>query len=108
MRNKHFLYFDDFVIIFGKNKATGERATTATDTIEKTNDEDEDFVDANDNYHEEPQKGKEEENRENIVVSTCNIAIATSKRNQTSKKKVKSSDGTSNLVEQLVGFQKAY
>ena len=54
MRNKLFLYFDDFVIIFGKDKATRERAATATNTVEEANDEDKEFVDANDNYHKEP------------------------------------------------------
>ena len=54
------------------------------------------------------EREREEENREDVVVSTCNTAAATSKRNQTGKKKAKSSDHSSDLVEQLVGLQKAY
>ena len=56
LKNKLFPYFDDFVIIFGKDRATGEGAETATDAVkvEEDNDEDEQFVDATKNYHEEP------------------------------------------------------
>ena len=49
-----FPYFDDFVIIFGKDKVIGMGAEIATDAIEKHNDEDEEFVDAIENYHDEP------------------------------------------------------
>ena len=87
MRNKLFPYFDDFVIIFGKDRAIREGVETAVDAVEEDKDEDEKFVDATENYHEEPLEEKEEENREDIVASTCNIAAATSKRKQTSKKK---------------------
>ena len=53
-RNKPFPHFDDFVIIFGKDKAIGKGVETASDVVEKDNDEDEEFVDAIENYHEEP------------------------------------------------------
>ena len=39
---------------------------------------------------------------------TCNTITVTSKRNEKGKKKAKSSDHSSDLVEQLVSFQKAY
>ena len=61
MRNKPFPYFDDFIIIFGKDRATGEGVETAVDAIEKDDDEDE-FEYAHDNYVEEPQDEREEEN----------------------------------------------
>ena len=91
---------------FKKDRAIGERAEIATDVIEKDNDED-DFEDEHDNYVEEPQDERQEENREEIATSTYNT-IATSKTIHPRKKKAKSSDGTSDLVEQLVSFQKTY
>ena len=99
-----FSYFDDFVIIFEKNKAIGEGAEIAADAIEKDNDKDEEFANTNANYHEESQEEIQKENREDIAASTCNIVVATSKRNHTGKKKAKSFDHSSDLVEQLVGF----
>ena len=104
MRNKPFPYFDDFVIIFKKDKATREGAETAIEVVEKANDDKDEFVDANDNYYEDPQKEKEEGNWEDTTTSTCNTAAATSRRNETSKKKTKSSNGTGELVEQLFNF----
>ena len=92
MRNRHFLHFDDILIIFGKDRATREGVEIVANAVEEYNDEDEQFVDATKNYHEEPREEREKENREDITVSTCNTAAATSKRNQTSKKKAKSFD----------------
>ena len=89
MRNKLFSYFDEFVIIFGKDKVTEEGAKIAVDAIEEANDEDEKFVNANENYHEEPQEEIEEENWDDITASTCNTTVATSKRKQTSKKRLR-------------------
>ena len=54
MRNKLFPYFDDFIIIFGKDRTTREEVETIFDAIEQDNDDEDEFVDANDNYHEEP------------------------------------------------------
>ena len=108
MRNKLFPYFNDFIIIFGKDRTTREEVEIVFDAIEQDNDDEDEFVDANDNYHEEPQDEREEENREDIVASTCDTIVATSKRIQTNKKKAKSSSGTSDLVEQLVNFQKVF
>ena len=99
MKNKHFSYFDDFVIIFRRDKAIGEGVETVADAIEEDNDEDKEFVDAIKNYHEEPREEREKQNRKDITASTCNTAVATSKRNQTSKKKAKSNDNLSDLVE---------
>ena len=101
MRNKPFPKFDNFVIIFGKDRATRERAKTATDVIEveEDNDEDKQFVDATKNYHEEPWEEKDEENREDIATSTCNTAAVISNNNQKGKKNAKSSDHSSDLVE---------
>ena len=86
MRNKPFPHFDDFVIIFGKDIAIGEGVETTADAVEveKDNDEDEQFVNAVENYHEESREEKEEENGEDIAISTCNTVTATSKRKQTS------------------------
>ena len=48
-------HFDDFVIIFEKDRVTREGAETTVDVVEQDdNDEEDEFVDANDNYHEEP------------------------------------------------------
>ena len=107
MKNKPFTYFDDFVIIFGKDKAIREGAEAAANAIEQDNDNEDEFVDTYDNYVEEPQDERQEENREEIAASTYNT-IATSKTIHPRKKKAKSSDGTSDLVEQLVSFQKTY
>ena len=54
MRNKPFPHFDDFVIIFGKDRAIGEGVETAVEVVEEDNDEGEKFVHATENYHEEP------------------------------------------------------
>ena len=76
-----FSYFDDFVIIFGKDKVIGEGAETVADAVEEDNDEDEEFLDSTKNYHDEHREKREEENKEDIDVSTCNTIAATSKRN---------------------------
>ena len=93
MRSKRFPNFDDFVIIFEKEKVIGERVEIVADAVEQDNDEEDEFEDANNNYHKEPQDERVEENWENIIVSTCNTVDVASKRNQTNKKKVKSFDG---------------
>ena len=87
---------------------TREGAETAADAIEEDNDKDKDFVNATKNYHEEVGKERGKENIKNIATSTCNTAVVTSKRNRTGKKMAKSFDHSSDLVEQLIGFQKAY
>ena len=97
-------HFDDFIIIFGKDKATREGVKTTTNAVEQDNDKEDEFVNANDKYHEEPQEEREEENQEYIVVSTCNTIVSASRRTHASKKKAKSFNGTSDLVEQLAGF----
>ena len=63
MRNKPFPHFDDFVIIFGKDRATREGVEVATNVVEfeEDNDKDEQFVDATENYHEESREEIEEE-----------------------------------------------
>ena len=91
----------------GKTKPL-ERVETAANAVEEANDKEDKFVNANDNYYEDPQKEKEEGNWEDTTTSTCNTAAATSRRNETSKKKTKSSNGTGELVEQLFNFQKVY
>ena len=70
MNNKPFPHFDDLVIIFGKDRATKEGAKTAADAVEEDNDEDEEFVDVIENYHEKPREEREEENKEDIASST--------------------------------------
>ena len=91
LKNKPFPYFDDFVIIFGKDRAIGEGAKTTIDAVEEANDEDDEFVVANDNYYKEPQREKEKGkgNREDIAASTCNATATTSRKNQTSKRKTR-------------------
>ena len=39
---------------FGKDRATREGAETAIEVVEKANDDKDEFVDANDNYYEDP------------------------------------------------------
>ena len=78
MKNKPFSYFD---IIFGKDKTTGEGVEIAIDAVEEDNDEDEEFLDATENYHKEARKEEDKENREDIVALTCNAATITSKKN---------------------------
>ena len=51
LRKKLFPYFDDFIIIFGKDRATGEGAKTTVDAIEKNNDENEEFVTLLPSFH---------------------------------------------------------
>ena len=68
MRNKPFSYFDVFVIIFGKDRATKdgverEGAEAAADAIEKDNDEDREFVDAIENYREESREERRKQRR---------------------------------------------
>ena len=94
MKNKPFSHFDDFVIIFRKDRVTREGVEIAADVVEveEDNAEDEQFVDATENYHKEPREEREEENREDIATSTCNIVVATSNSNQKGKKQVKSFD----------------
>ncbi|XVF50897.1 hypothetical protein PTKIN_Ptkin04bG0140200 [Pterospermum kingtungense] len=40
MRNKAFPHYDDFAIIFGKDRATGAGAKTATDAVEQLDEKD--------------------------------------------------------------------
>ena len=35
MRNKSFPYYDEFALIFGKDRATGERAHITTNVVKK-------------------------------------------------------------------------
>ena len=91
---------------FRERKVIGEGVEIVVDAVEQDNDEDDEFKDANNNYHEKPQDERVEENQGDIIVSICNTIAAASKKNQTSKRKAKSSDGMGELVEQLVSFHR--
>ena len=62
-----------------KDRATGKGAEIAADVVEK-NYEDEEFVDAIENYHEEAREERDEGNAEDIAALTCNTSANTSKR----------------------------
>ncbi|XVF72578.1 hypothetical protein PTKIN_Ptkin12aG0132200 [Pterospermum kingtungense] len=49
LKNKPFSHFDDFVIIFGRDRATRARAETAADAIEGESDDDDEFLDETNN-----------------------------------------------------------
>ena len=105
MRNKSFPHFNDFVIIFRKDRATENGAETTTDAVEQDDDEDDYFVDVTCNDHEGPQEeGREEQNWDEVAVSTCNTSAVASRRALNPKKKAKSSNGMSDLVVKLAAF----
>ncbi|GMJ03047.1 hypothetical protein HRI_003973900 [Hibiscus trionum] len=87
LRNKPFPFFDDLIQIFGKERAIGAAAETATDAVENLTTEDNAFLDALDV---EDEGVKDSELVEEIGASNCQAfvaAAATMKRDVSSKKR---------------------
>ncbi|XVF59107.1 hypothetical protein PTKIN_Ptkin07bG0248300 [Pterospermum kingtungense] len=94
LKNKLFPHFDDFVIIFGRDRATRARAKIAADAVEGESVDDDEFLDETNNKCE---TGEIEHTMEDMKASSG----ATSRR---SIKRARSSDGTYELVQQLADF----
>ncbi|XVF64658.1 hypothetical protein PTKIN_Ptkin09bG0185600 [Pterospermum kingtungense] len=118
---ENWVRYDDFVIIFGRDRATGEGAESAVDAVEKEEKEadseefnvftrfdgqlKEDDTEVNGGGHDESTKA---ENDAEFDVSAYYIDISTRKTQTSSKKKAKSVDGTQQLLHHLINFQSAY
>ncbi|XVF56881.1 hypothetical protein PTKIN_Ptkin06aG0155900 [Pterospermum kingtungense] len=104
-RNKSFSHFDDFVIIFGKDKATGQFVETLADVVEADDqNEEEEFEDANQEIYEE-----KEATSVTAVDSQCHTdATPTSDRVGIRRKRSKSSDGFDELVDEIKKFGTPY
>ncbi|KAK8508577.1 hypothetical protein V6N12_044493 [Hibiscus sabdariffa] len=108
LRNKSFPFFDDLVQIFGKERATGATAETTADAIEDLDAEDNVFLDAFDG---EVGGVKDFESRNEVGASTFqtyDVAVTTMKKDVSSKKRSRSEDGLSALVEEIGKFGAAY
>ncbi|GMJ04758.1 hypothetical protein HRI_004144900 [Hibiscus trionum] len=108
LRNKSFLFFDYLIQIFGKERATGAAAETAADAVENLTAEDNTFLDALDV---EDEGVKDFESVEEIGASNCQASVdaaTTMKRDVSSKKRRRSDDGLSDLVEEMGKIGAAY
>ncbi|XVF56405.1 hypothetical protein PTKIN_Ptkin06aG0118000 [Pterospermum kingtungense] len=105
MRNKGFPHFDDFVIIFGKDRATGQCAETPTDVVKANNrNEEEEFKNAN-------QEIDEEKEATSVAArdSQCHTnTTPTSDRVRIKRKRSRSSDGFDELVDEIKKFGTTY
>ncbi|XP_039042532.1 uncharacterized protein At2g29880-like [Hibiscus syriacus] len=108
LRNKSFPFFDDFVHIFGKERATGTAAETAADAVEHIDVEDNAFIDA----LLEEEGVRDSESREDVGASTCQTSDATGStptmKKVASKKRSRSDDGLTELVQEISKFGAAY
>ncbi|XP_039020997.1 uncharacterized protein LOC120153044 [Hibiscus syriacus] len=104
LRNKLFPFFDDFVHIFGKERATG----TAADAEEHIDVEDNAFIDT----LLEEDGVRDSESREDVGASTCQTSDATAStptmKKIASKKRSRSDDGLTELVQEISKFGVAY
>ncbi|XP_039032077.1 uncharacterized protein At2g29880-like [Hibiscus syriacus] len=108
LRNKSFQFFDDFVQIFGKERATGIAAETAADAVEHIDVEDNAFIDA----LLEEEGVRDSESREDVGASTCQTSDVTAStptmKKVASKKRSRSDDGLIELVQEISKFGSAY
>ncbi|XVF43026.1 hypothetical protein PTKIN_Ptkin02bG0007400 [Pterospermum kingtungense] len=98
LKNKLFPHFDNFVIIFGRDSATGAGVETAADAVEGESEDDDEFLDEMNNECETSE-------REHTVKDMKASSGATNRR---SIKRAGSSDGTYELVQQLADFRATY
>ncbi|XVF74950.1 hypothetical protein PTKIN_Ptkin13bG0150700 [Pterospermum kingtungense] len=105
LRNKTFPHFDDFIIIFGKDRATGECAKTTADAMEASDrNEQDEFEDDNHDL-----EGEKESNFVTAEGSNCHTSTTPiSARAELRRKRSRSSDGFSELVDQIKMFEAAY
>ena len=76
MVNKPIPYFDDFVIIFKKDKTTEDGAKIIADVVGQDNNyEKDEFVDATNNDHKRPLEEIQEQNWEKVSTSTSNTPV---------------------------------
>ncbi|XVF43696.1 hypothetical protein PTKIN_Ptkin02bG0061400 [Pterospermum kingtungense] len=103
MRNKAFSHYDDFAIIFGKDRATGVGAETTADAVEQLDEED-DKAGFKETMNNDFQAGEKEQKMDDLEGSTG----ATSRRTR-SRKRARSFDGTNDLlVEEFGKFNTTY
>ncbi|XVF46036.1 hypothetical protein PTKIN_Ptkin02bG0255900 [Pterospermum kingtungense] len=103
MRNKAFPHYDDFAIIFGKDRATGVGVETTADAVDQLDEED-DEVEFEEIMNNEFQAGENEQTMDDLEGSTG----ATSRRTR-SGKRASSFDGTTDLlVEEFWKFNTTY
>ncbi|KAE8667190.1 Histone H4 [Hibiscus syriacus] len=88
LRNKSFPFFDDFVHIFGKERATGITTKTTADAVEHIDVEDNAFVDA--------------------LLEENGLRDSESREDVASKKRSRSDDGLTELVHEISKFDAAY
>ncbi|KAE8702170.1 putative Nuclear factor kappa-B-binding protein [Hibiscus syriacus] len=104
LRNKSFPFFDDFVHIFGKERAAG----TTADALKHINVEDNAFIDV----LLEEKRVRDSESREDVGASTCQTSDATASsptmKKVASKKRSRSDDGLTELVQEISKFGAAY
>ncbi|XVF61311.1 hypothetical protein PTKIN_Ptkin08bG0120300 [Pterospermum kingtungense] len=103
LRNKAFPHYDDFAIIFGKDRAIEAGAETATDAVEQLDEEDDEA-----DFEDTMNKDFEEEEKEKTIDDLEGSTGATSRRTS-SKKRPKSVDRTNDLlVEEFGKFNTTY
>ncbi|XVF71552.1 hypothetical protein PTKIN_Ptkin12aG0047200 [Pterospermum kingtungense] len=103
MRNKAFPHYDDFAIIFGKDRATGAGAETAADAVEQL-DEEADEADFEETMNNDFQTGEKGQTMDDIEGSTGSISTRTR-----STKRARIFDGTNDLlVEEFRKFNTTY
>ncbi|XVF53717.1 hypothetical protein PTKIN_Ptkin05aG0120900 [Pterospermum kingtungense] len=96
LKNKPFPHFENFVIIFGRDRATGAGAETTADAVEgESDDNDDEFLDETNN---ECETGEREHTIKDMEASSGAIS-------RRSIKRARSSDGTYELVQQLADFR---
>ncbi|XP_039048790.1 uncharacterized protein LOC120189636 [Hibiscus syriacus] len=105
LRNKSFPFFDDLVHIFGKERAT---RIAAADAVEHIDVEDNAFIDA----LLEEEEVRDSESREDVGASTCQTSDATAStptmKKVASKKRSRSDDGLTELVQEISKFGATY
>ncbi|XVF69312.1 hypothetical protein PTKIN_Ptkin11bG0070700 [Pterospermum kingtungense] len=90
-RNKPFSFYDDFVGIFRKDRAIGQRAETAADAVERHDKED-----------------SEDDNVGGLFGSKTDDASAHFVSEGSGRKKTKTTDGNNLLENHIVRFHTAY
>ncbi|XVF65852.1 hypothetical protein PTKIN_Ptkin09bG0284300 [Pterospermum kingtungense] len=97
LRNRPFPFYDDFLTIFEKDRATGQGTETAADVVEDQNKEDSE----DDNVG-----GLFESKTDDVSVHF--VPEARKATQSTGKKKVKTSEGNNPRVNHVVRFHDAY
>ncbi|XVF57296.1 hypothetical protein PTKIN_Ptkin06aG0193800 [Pterospermum kingtungense] len=95
LKNKSFPHFDDFVIIFGRDRTTEIRAETTVDAVEGERNDDDEFLDETNNECETSERERTVEDMEASSGATGRRSI----------KRAWSSDGIYKLVQQLADFR---